>query len=355
MPIKTVGYAAQDASGDMKPWAFEHRDLGPNDVHVKIVACGICHSDVHQARGEWGGEIFPMVPGHEIVGYVESVGSAVTKVKVGDKAGVGVFVDSCRTCTSCSNDEENYCTKRVPSYNGRLLKDNSVTYGGYARDIVCEDKFVFRFPDSLDIYKGAPLLCAGITVYSPMKKFGMDAPGKKIGVVGLGGLGHMAVKFGVAFGNEVTVISRSESKRKEAMEDLGAHKFINSSDPGQLAAAKFTLDFIVDTVSAEKDMDLYMSLLGVDGTLVTVGLPPKGFQLKIAPGSLINFRKSIVGSVVGSVKETQEMLEYCAEKGISSVIEKVPMDYINKAWERMMKSDVHYRFVIDVANSNIQA
>jgi len=352
MPINTHGYAAKDKSGVLSPWKFDQRDLGPKDVHVKVVACGICHSDVHQARSEWGdGSIYPMVPGHEMVGIVQAVGKDVTRFKKGDKAAVGVFVDSCRTCVQCKKGTEQFCSKRVPSYNGRLLKDNSPTYGGYARDVVCEDAFVLRFPDNLDMYAGAPLLCAGITVYSPMKKYQMDTKGKKIGVIGLGGLGHMAVKFGVAFGNEVTVISRSESKRKEAINELGAKLFINSSDAAQVKAAAGTLDFIVDTVSADKDINLYMSLLGVEGVFVTVGLPPAGVNLSISPGTLINFRKSIVGSVVGSVKETQEMLDYCAKNKITSTIEKVTLDYANTAWDRMNKSDVHYRFVLDIEKS----
>jgi D-arabinose 1-dehydrogenase-like Zn-dependent alcohol dehydrogenase len=307
---------------------------------------------VHQGRCEWGGQgIFPMVPGHEIVGFVEAVGKDVSKFKKGDRAAVGVFVDSCRTCAQCTKGADQYCSKRVPSYNGRNLKDQSPTYGGYAKDVVCDEAFVLRFPDNLDMYAGAPLLCAGITVYSPMKKYGMDAKGKKIGVVGLGGLGHMAVKFGVAFGNEVTVISRSESKRKEAIEGLGATHFVNSTDSTQVKALLGSLDFIVDTASGDKDMNLYLSLLGVDGVFVTVGLPSADVSLQISAFSLISFRKAVVGSSVGSIKDIQEMLDYCALKNITSQIEKIPLEYANKAWDRVTKSDVHYRFVLDIENS----
>ncbi|CEM36796.1 unnamed protein product [Vitrella brassicaformis CCMP3155] len=346
MPILTSGYAARDESGHMSPFVFEHRDVGPHDVHIKVTYCGMCHSDLHQIKNEWHNSSYPMVPGHEVVGIVSAVGSEVTKVKVGDSAGVGCMVDSCLKCDRCLESEEQYCIPgmMIGTYNAKNF-DGTPTYGGYSLDIVVKDHFVLRMPSNLPLDAAAPLLCAGITTWSPMRFYGMDKPGTKVGVVGLGGLGHMAVKFGVAFGCEVTVISSSASKEKEAIEVLGAHKFLCSKDPEAMKAASESLDFIVDTASVKKDMAPYFGLLKIDGTLVVVGIAPE--PLEIHAFSLIPRRKKIAGSLIGGIKETQEMLDFCGDKNIACTIEKIPMDYVNTAFERMTKSDVKYRFVID--------
>jgi uncharacterized zinc-type alcohol dehydrogenase-like protein len=343
----TKGYAAQSATTDLAPWNFERRDVGPHDVQFDISYCGVCHSDLHQIRDEWGGSIFPMVPGHEIVGTVKKVGAHVKKFKAGDLAAVGCMVDSCRVCEECKNGLEQYCTGTgmVGTYNGRE-KDGTPTYGGYSNTIVVHEDFVLHVSDKLSLPAVAPLLCAGITTYSPLRHWKVGK-GHKLAVLGLGGLGHMAVKFGVAFGAEVTVLSTSPSK-EEAARKLGAHKFVVTSDAKQVAGVKRYFDFILDTVSAPHDFGLYMSLLRTDGVHICVGVPPEPAQIHAF--NLIIGRKSLAGSGIGGIPETQEMLDYCAKHNIVSDIEMIDIKDIHKAYDRMVKGDVRYRFVIDIAS-----
>ena len=340
------GYAAQNATTDLAPWNFERRDVGPHDVQFDIQYCGVCHSDLHQIRDEWGGSIFPMVPGHEIVGKVTKVGAHVKGFKVGDLAAVGCMVDSCRVCEECKRGLEQYCTGTgmVGTYNARG-KDGVPTYGGYSNNIIVHEDFVLHVSDKLSLPAVAPLLCAGITTYSPLRHWKVGK-GHKLAVLGLGGLGHMAVKFGVAFGAEVTVLSTSPSKEAAAKE-LGAHKFVVTSDPKQVAAVKGYFDFILDTVSAPHDFGMYLSLLKTDGTHICVGVPPE--PMKIHAFNVIVGRKSVAGSAIGGIPETQEMLDFCAEHNIVSDIELIDIKYISTAYERMVKGDVRYRFVIDMA------
>lgn len=343
--INVKGYAAQDAKTDLAPWNFDRREVGAHDVQFDILYCGVCHSDLHQIKDEWGGAIFPMVPGHEIVGKVIKVGSEVKKFKVGDLAGVGCLVDSCRKCDNCKEGLEQYCTNgHSQTYNGREQNGNP-TYGGYSNTIVVNEDFVLHISDKLSLPAVAPLLCAGITTYSPLKHWKVGK-GHKLAVLGLGGLGHMAVKFGVAFGAEVTVLSTSPKKEADAKK-LGAHKFVVTSDPEQLKAVTGYFDFIIDTVSADHDYNLYLTLLKVDGVHICVGAPPK--PAAISAFSLIPGRKSLVGSMIGGLPETQEMLDFCAEHNIVSDIEMIDMKDIYTAFDRMLKGDVRYRFVIDIA------
>lgn len=346
---KALGWAATDPSGVLSPFHFSRRENGAKDVTIKVLYCGVCHTDLHNAKNEWGFTNYPVVPGHEMVGLVTKTGENVQKFKVGDRVGVGVIVGSCRTCSICEQDLENYCPKLVFTYNA-LDKDGTKTYGGYSDIIVVDQHFVLRFPDNIPSDLGAPLLCAGITVYSPMKYYGMtDQPGKHLGVAGLGGLGHVAVKFGKAFGLKVTVISRSSEKADEAINKLGADAFIVSSDPAQLKAAHGTMDFIIDTIAAVHSLAPLLGLLKMNGKLITVGLPNKPLELPVFP--LVLGRKLVGGSDIGGIKETQEMLDFCGKHGITSDIELIRMDEINTAMERLAKSDVRYRFVIDVGNS----
>jgi len=340
------GYAAQSATTNLSPWNFERRDVGPHDVQFDILYCGVCHSDLHQIRDEWGGSIFPMVPGHEIVGKVTRVGAHVKGFKVGDLAAVGCMVDSCRVCEECKQGLEQYCTGTgmVGTYNAKG-RDGMPTYGGYSNNIVVHEDFVLHVSDKLPLPAVAPLLCAGITTYSPLRHWKVGK-GHKLAVLGLGGLGHMAVKFGVAFGAEVTVLSTSPSKEAAAKE-LGAHKFVVTSDPKQVAAVKGYFDFILDTVSAPHDMGMYLSLLKTDGTHICVGVPPDPMQIHAF--NVIMGRKSVAGSGIGGIPETQEMLDFCARHNIVSDIEIIDIKYIDKAYERMVKGDVRYRFVIDMA------
>ncbi|KAL0432064.1 UNVERIFIED_CONTAM: putative mannitol dehydrogenase [Sesamum radiatum] len=324
------------------------RENGADDVTIKILYCGICHSDLHTAKNEWGFTKYPVVPGHEIVGIVTETGSNVQRFKVGNRVGVGVLVGSCRTCDICQQDLENYCPKMIFTYNS-TDKDGTRTYGGYSDIIVVDQHFVLHFPVNLPSSTGAPLLCAGITVYSPMKYYGMTEPGKHLGVAGLGGLGHLAVKFGKAFGLKVTVISTSPKKEAEAINKLGADAFLVSSDPVQLKAAMGTMDFIIDTIAAVHPLAPLLDLLKMNGKLVTVGLPDKPLELPIFP--LVLGRKLVGGSDIGGMKETQEMLDFCGKHDITADTEVIRMDYINTALERVSKSDVRYRFVIDVRNS----
>jgi len=344
IPVK--GYAAKDAETDLAPWDFERREVGPHDVQFDIMYCGVCHSDLHQIKNDWFPGIFPMVPGHEIVGRVVKVGDHVKKFKVGDLAGTGCMVDSCRVCENCAQDLEQYCLNgSSQTYNGLEQDKQTPTYGGYSNSIVVHEDFVLHVSDKLDLAAVAPLLCAGITTYSPLKHWKVGK-GHKLAVLGLGGLGHMGVKFGVAFGAEVTVLSTSP-KKEEAARKLGAHHFVVTTDPAQIEAAKNSFDFILDTVSAEHDFNMYLSLLRTNGTMICVGVPSK--PAEIAAFSLLGGRKSVAGSGIGGIKETQEMLDYCAENNITSDIELIPIDYITTAYERMQKGDVQYRFVIDMA------
>lgn len=346
---KAFGWAATDPTGVLSPFHFSRRENGAEDVTIKVLYCGVCHSDLHNARNEWGYTNYPLVPGHEMVGLVTKTGGSVQKFKVGDRVGVGVIVGSCRICSICEQDLENYCPKLVFTYNA-LDKDGTKTYGGYSDIIVVDQHFVLRIPENIPSDSGAPLLCAGITIYSPMKYYGMtDKPGKHLGVAGLGGLGHVAVKFGKAFGLKVTVISRSSEKADEAINKLGADAFIVSSDPAQLKAALGTMDFIIDTIAAVHSLAPLLGLLKMNGKLITVGLPNKPLELPIFP--LVLGRKLVGGSDIGGIKETQEMLEFCGKHGITSDIELIRMDEINTAMDRLAKSDVKYRFVIDVGNS----
>jgi len=345
MPFKTAGYAAYDPKS-LAPFQFERRDVGENDVHIEVEFCGICHSDLHSARNEWAHAVYPLVPGHEVAGIVKAVGSKVTKFKVGDKAGVGCFVDSCRTCGECKRDEEQLCLKHVQTYNQKGY-DGKNTYGGYSRDIVVDEKFVLKMPTNVPLDAAAPLLCAGITTYSAIKAYDMHKPGKTIGVIGLGGLGHVAVMILKAMGQKVAVISRSNSKKADAMK-LGADIYIASEDPEQIKNAFESLDGLVDTVSAPKDWDLYLSLIKCDCKIATVGVPPVNSKVGINWNSLIMRRKAVGGSLVGGIKETQEMLDFCDNHKITPWIEVISMDKVNEAYERLAKADVKYRFVLDV-------
>jgi uncharacterized zinc-type alcohol dehydrogenase-like protein len=344
--LSTQGYAAMTAKAALKPFAFERRDVGPHDVCIAITHCGICHSDIHQARDEWGGSIFPMVPGHEIVGTVTQIGSTVKTFKVGERAGVGCFVDSCHTCGPCREGSEQYCEAgMLLTYSGRD-KDGQPTQGGYSTQIVVNEHYVLRIPASLSSAGAAPLLCAGITTYSPLRHWGV---GKyhKLAVVGLGGLGHMAVKIGKALGTEVTVLSTSERKRKDA-ERLGALDFALTSQPDTFTRLQRRFDFILDTVSAPHNYNDYVNLLKTDGTMILVGAPDKPTPLE--PFPLILHRRRIAGSVIGGIRETQEMLDFCATHSIESDIEVIPIQQVNEAYERVLKGDVQFRFVIDLAS-----
>ena len=343
---RTPAYAAASATTPLAPFAIDRRAPGPRDVQIDIAYCGVCHSDLHQVRGDWGGEIFPMVPGHEIVGHVSAVGGAVTKYKVGDAVGVGCFVDSCRECAQCRAGEEQFCSEGMTAtYNGRERGTGAPTYGGYSTRIVVDQDYVLRIPDGMPLDAAAPLLCAGITTYSPLRHFGAK-PGDRVAVVGLGGLGHMAVKLAAAMGCEVTVLSTSESKREDAIA-LGAHDFAATGDGGVFQSHAERFDLIVDTVSAQHDYNAYLGLLKADGTMVLLGIPPPS---PLSSFPLVWRRRRLAGSLIGGIRETQEMLDFCAEHGIVSDIELIGIDAINEAYERMLKGDVRYRFVIDIAS-----
>ncbi|HQD10117.1 MAG TPA: NAD(P)-dependent alcohol dehydrogenase [Flavihumibacter sp.] len=344
--ITAKAWAAQTPTSELAPWQFERREVGAHDVQFDIQYCGVCHSDLHQIRNDWFEGIFPMVPGHEIVGKVVKVGAHVKKFKVGDLAAVGCLVDSCRTCSSCNDGLEQYCLNGATgTYNSREQDHKTPTYGGYSNTIVVNEDFVLHISDKLDLTATAPLLCAGITTYSPLRHWKVGK-GHKLAVLGLGGLGHMAVKFGVAFGADVTVLSTSPKKEADAKK-LGAHHFVVTTDPEQVKKAKGSFDFILDTVSAEHDLSFYLSLLKVNGSLICVGLPSSPFSLPAF--SVVGGRKSVAGSSIGGIAETQEMLDFCAEKGIVSDIELIAMKDIQSAYDRMIKGDVRYRFVIDMA------
>lgn len=345
--IKTRGYAAQDASSPLAPFDFERRDPGPQDVVIQILDCGVCHSDLHQARNEWSNTLYPSVPGHEIVGRVTAVGGEVTRFKVGDLAGVGCMVDSCQHCPSCAEGLEQYCEQGfVSTYNGRGPGSEN-TYGGYSQTIVVKDAFVLKIRHDADqIAAVAPLLCAGITTYSPLRHWGVG-PGTRVGVVGLGGLGHMAVKLAHAMGAEVTLFTTSPGKQADGQR-LGADTVVISKDKAQMDAQRGRFDFILNTVAAPHRLDDYLQLLKRDGTMTLVGAPAEPHP---APQvfNLIFRRRQIAGSLIGGIQETQEMLDFCADHGIVSDIELISMKEINAAYERMLKGDVKYRFVIDMA------
>jgi uncharacterized zinc-type alcohol dehydrogenase-like protein len=344
--IPTKAFAAYSSTAPLAPWDFNRRDLKDDDVQIAILYCGVCHSDLHHARSEWGPANYPVVPGHEIVGKVVKVGAAVTKYQTGDTVGVGVIVDSCNHCKNCNSGYEQYCEEGATLTYGSQERDGSgLTQGGYSNQIVTKEKFVLKVNDTLNLAAVAPLLCAGITSYSPLRYAGVKA-GMKVAVIGLGGLGHMGVKFAVAFGAEVTVISTSPGKEDDAKR-LGASHFIISKDASQMKAFTSYFDVILDTVSAAHDYTQYLGLLGLEGKLMVVGLPVK--TPEASPFALITNRRSITGSMIGSMHETQEMLDFCAEKNIVSDVELVSISYINEAWERMEKQDVKYRFVIDMA------
>jgi uncharacterized zinc-type alcohol dehydrogenase-like protein len=342
--IPTPAYAAPAAKAPLAPSLIERREPGPHDVLIDIRYCGVCHSDLHQVKDEWGGARFPMVPGHEIVGTVSRIGEAVTKWKVGDTVGVGCFVDSCRECEACQAGDEQYCERGMTgTYNSVERGSKTPTYGGYSKRITVDENYVCRVPAGIPLDRAAPLLCAGITTYSPLRHFGVKA-GDRVAVVGLGGLGHMGVKIAKAMGAHVTVLSHSPSKREDALR-LGADDFVATGAENAFAQHRKRFDFILDTVSAEHDYNAYLSLLKRDGTMVLVGLPE---AMPLDASSLIMGRRRLAGSLIGSIGETQEMLDFCAAHGVGADVEVIPIAGINEAYERMLKSDVRYRFVIDM-------
>ncbi|WP_411361193.1 NAD(P)-dependent alcohol dehydrogenase [Pseudidiomarina sp. YC-516-91] len=344
---QAIGYAAQAADKELEYFEFERRDPTAEDVEIEIEYCGVCHSDLHQARNEWGGTVFPCVPGHEIVGKVTRVGSKVSKFKVGDTVGVGCMVDSCGHCHSCDEGHEQYCENGfVGTYNGEDKHLGGVTFGGYSNRITVKEGFVLKVSDKLELAGVAPLLCAGITTYSPLRHWGVTK-GHKVGVVGLGGLGHMAVKLASAMGAEVVLFTTSPGKVDDGKR-LGADHVVISKDEDAIKEWTNSLDFILNTVAAPHDLDAYLSLLRLDGTMCLVGVPAEHHPSP-AVFNLIAKRRSLAGSLIGGIAETQEMLDFCAEHGITSDIEMIAMDEINVAYERMLKSDVKYRFVIDMA------
>jgi len=344
--IRTKSYAAPAARAPLAPHAIDRREVGDHDVLIEIAFCGVCHSDLHQVRDEWGGGTFPMVPGHEIVGRVARVGGAVKKLAPGDLAGVGCLVDSCRTCTSCRRDLEQFC-ERGPAwtYASTEMDRKTPTYGGYSERVVVDEAFALRIAKDADLARVAPLLCAGITTYSPLRHW-ETKPGDRVAVVGLGGLGHMAVKLAASMGAEVTVLSSSRAKEADAKR-LGAQELLVASEKGALKKLAGRFDLVLDTVSAPHDLNAYLGALKVDGAMVLVGAPPAGAPLSAF--SLIGGRRSLAGSLVGGIAETQEMLDFCAAKGIGADVEVIPMKAVDEAYERMLRGDVRYRFVIDLA------
>ncbi|AIF48328.1 NAD(P)-dependent alcohol dehydrogenase [Dyella japonica] len=348
MTFPTRGYAAQSATTPLAPFQFERRAPRPDDVVIDILYCGVCHSDIHQARNEWHGSMYPMVPGHEIVGRVSAVGSAVTKFKAGDTVGVGCMVDSCQHCASCNTGLEQYCEQGATwTYNDKDRQDGSLTFGGYSERIVVSDKFVVSISDKLDLKAAAPLLCAGITTWSPLRHWNIGK-GSKIAVIGLGGLGHMGLKFAKAMGADVTLFTRSPGKEEEARR-LGADHVVLSTDAQQMAAVARQFEFILDTVPSPHDLNPYLDTLAINGVICLVGLL-EPLEPAVQTAKVILGRRSISGSAIGGIGETQEMLDFCAEHGIVSDIEVIDMKDINAAYERVVKSDVRYRFVIDMAS-----
>jgi alcohol dehydrogenase (NADP+) len=351
--MQAHAYAAQSAKTPLAPFSFERREVGPHDVAIDILFCGVCHSDLHTARGEWAGVKFPSVPGHEIIGRVAAVGDHVGNFKVGDKVGVGCMVDSCQHCDPCKRGLEQYCEVGMTgTYNGPEQGTGANTYGGYSDKIVVREEFVLRLPDGLDPAAAAPLLCAGITTYSPLRHWNIG-PGKKVGVVGLGGLGHMAVKLAKAMGAEVTLFTTSPGKEDDARR-LGAAHVVLSKDAKAMETQARTFDLIINTVAVPMDLDPYINALALDGTMVLVGAPPSAHKSP-AVFPLLMARRSIAGSGIGGIPETQEMLDFCAEHGVASDIEIIPIQSIEDAYARMLKSDVKYRFVIDMQSLKDEA
>lgn len=344
--IKTKGYAAESATTPLVPFTFERRDPKEHDVVIDIKFAGICHSDIHTVRNEWGGAVYPIVPGHEIAGVVSKVGSKVTRHKVGDHVGVGCFVDSCRSCQNCESHMEQFCTKQAAfTYNGTEMDRKTVTQGGYSDKIVVDENYVLKIPSNIPLDKAAPLLCAGITLYSPLRHW--DAkPGKKVAIIGMGGLGHMGVKLAAAMGAEVTVLSQSLKKQEDGKK-FGAKHFYASSNPETFTKLAGTFDFIINTVSDGIDWNAYLGLVKNDGAMVQVGVPSSA--VPVHAFSLLFGRKSLSGSLIGGIKETQEMLDFCGRHNITPEIEKISFEKVNDAYERVIKSDVRYRFVIDTA------
>jgi alcohol dehydrogenase (NADP+) len=341
----TKAFAAQSPTSQLEPFSIQRRKVGDRDLLIEIDYCGVCHSDLHQVRNEWGTSTYPMVPGHEIVGHVARVGKDVKKFKVGDLAGVGCMVDSCRTCPSCKQGFEQYCEKQTAwTYNSTELDGKTPTYGGYSSQIVVDKKFALKISPALNLAEVAPLLCAGITTYSPLRHWNTKK-GDRVGVLGLGGLGHMAVKLAAAMGAEVTMLSSSSAKEADARH-LGAHAFALTSEETTFKKLAGHFDLIIDTVSAPHDLNKYLGLLRIEGAMVLLGVPPK--PAEVGAFGLIMGRKSLSGSLIGGIAETQEMLDFCAEKGITSDIELIPIQQINEAYERMLRGDVRYRFVIDM-------
>ncbi len=343
---QTKAYAAFSATKPLGPFEFNRREIGDNDVAIDIKYCGVCHSDIHQVRNEWSNSKFPMVPGHEITGIVTSVGKKVKNFKKGDKAGVGCLVDSCNECRECKDGLEQYCPSPVFTYNSVEKDGKTPTHGGYSTKIVVNEHFVLRIPNNLALDAAAPLLCAGITTYSPLRHW-KTSPGKKVAVIGLGGLGHMAVKLAHAMGAEVSVLSHSAKKQSDAKR-LGADNFYDTSNPQNFEKLTKHFDLILNTVSVELDWNKYLSLLSRDGSLVLLGVPSN--PVKVAAGSLIFGRRHLAGSLIGGLKETQEMLDFCGKHNIVSDIETIPIQKINEAYERVLKGDVRYRFVIDISS-----
>jgi uncharacterized zinc-type alcohol dehydrogenase-like protein len=345
--LKTHGYATHNAHSPLAPFSFERRNPGDNDIQIEILFCGVCHSDIHQVRNEWGSSRYPMVPGHEIIGKVTRMGSAVIGFNIGDTVGVGCLVDSCRVCADCSDNLEQFCNTATFTYNAPDNISGGSTYGGYSSQIVVDQHFVLHVSDKLDPAAAAPLLCAGITTYSPLKHWKIGK-GDKVGIVGLGGLGHMGVKLARAMGAHVVLFTTSVSKIDDAIR-LGAHEAVMSSDVEAMQKHRLSFDFILNTVAAPHNLDSFTELLKRDGTLCLVGVPD---QPHPSPdiGNLIFKRRQIAGSLIGGLKETQEMLDFCAEHNIVSDVEIIPIQDINTAYERMLKSDVKYRFVIDLAS-----
>ena len=340
-------YAAPSARSPLAPFEAPRRAVGPHDVLIDIAFCGVCHSDVHQVRDEWGGAIFPMVPGHEIVGRVAKVGGAVTRFREGDLAGVGCMVDACRACGSCRRGLEQFCEQGAAmTYNGTLMDRKTLTYGGYSKAVVVDEAFTLKIAPQTDLASAAPLLCAGITTYSPLRHWKVGK-GQRVGVVGLGGLGHMGVKLAAAMGAEVTMLSTSRAKEADARR-LGAHAFALTSEQATFKKLAGHFDFILDTISAPHDLNAYLGMLRTDGALVQVGAPPEAAPVQSF--SLIMGRKTLAGSLIGGIAETQEMLDFCAERKIGADVEVIPIQKINEAYDRMVKGDVRYRFSIDLAS-----
>ncbi|UZX03224.1 NAD(P)-dependent alcohol dehydrogenase [Arthrobacter sp. CDRTa11] len=343
MPTLAKAYIAASATSPLEPGTIERRDPGEFEVLIAIKFTGICHSDIHAARGDWAGVKYPLVVGHEIAGVVEAVGEKVTRHAVGDRVGVGCFVDSCRECVNCRAGEEQHCLAGSVSTYNSLGRDGLPTAGGYSTSIVVEENYVLGIPDGIPLEAAAPLLCAGITMYSPLRNWGA-APGKRVGIIGMGGLGHMGVKIAAALGADVTVLSQSLKKQDDALR-LGAQGYHATADPGTFEALRDHFDLVINTVSAEIDVDEYLSLLAVGGTMVMVGLPPKPLTLRT--WSLAGFRRNLTGSKMGGIRQTQEMLDFCAAHGLGAEVEVIPASKINEAYERVLTSDVRYRFVID--------